>query len=264
MNRSQAVCSPAQTGPDRCVTLNVLETLESFMNRAHTLVIAAGLLVSGQVIVAQEAQELSRYRAYVLESSVATVATAIGPRIGSRAIEAGTVHERPAKIQELQWRAPYVSPGSASADPVREIAFTFVNDALYQVLVTYDRERTAGLTNDDIIQFVSVSYGTPVVKSTVTRTDLPAGVLDNAIVLAQWSDAASSLTLLRDMYSPDFQLVLISKALSARARSAIREAIRLDALEAPQRELEKRRQDVAEASAARDKARATNKAAFHP
>jgi hypothetical protein len=66
------------------------------------------------------------------------------------------------------------------------------------------------------------------------------------------------------MYSPDFQLVLISKALSARARSAIREAIRLDALEAPQRELEKRKQDVAEASATRDKTRATNKAAFRP
>jgi hypothetical protein len=234
------------------------------MNSAHTLVIAAGLLVSGHVIVAQEAQELSRYRAYVLESSVAAVATAIGPRIGSRAIEASTLHERPATIQELQWRAPYVSPGSASADPVRDIAFTFVNDALYQVRVTYDRERTAGLTNDDIIQSLSASYGTPVVKSSIARTDLPAGVFDDAIVLAQWSDAASSLTLLRDMYSPDFQLVLISKALSARARSAIREAIRLDALEAPQRELEKRRQDVAEASAARDKGRATNKAAFRP
>jgi hypothetical protein len=242
----------------------VLETLESLMNSVHTLVLAVGLIVSGQVIVAQEAQELARYRAYVLESTVATVATAIGPRIGSRATEASTLHERPAKIQELQWRAPYVSPGSASADPVRDIAFSFVNDALYQVLVNYDRERTAGLTNDDIIQSLSVSYGTPVVKSTIVRTDLPAGALDDAIVLAQWSDAASSLTLLRDMYSPDFQLILISKALSARARSAIREAIRLDALEAPQRELEKRQQEVADASATRDKTRATNKAAFRP
>ncbi len=234
------------------------------MNSAHTLVIAVGLIVSGQVIVAQEVQELSRYREYALESSVATVATAIGPRIGSRATEASTLHERPATIQELRWRAPYVSPGSASADPVRDIAFTFVNDALYQVLVTYDRERTTGLTNDDIIQSLSAAYGAPVLKSTIVRTELPSGVLDDAIVLAQWSDTAASLTLLRDMYSPDFQLVLSSKALSARARSAIREAIRLDALEAPQRELEKRKQDVAESTATRDKTRATNKAAFRP
>ncbi len=234
------------------------------MNNSYTLVIAVGLIVGGQVIGAQEAQELSRYRAYALESSVAAIATAIGPRVGSRATEASTLHERPAKIQELQWRAPYVSPGSASADPVRDIAFTFVDDALYQVLVTYDRERTTGLTNDDIIQSLSAAYGAPVLKSTIVRTELPSGMLDDAVVLAQWSDAATSLTLLRDTYSPDFQLILISKALNARARSAIREAIRLDALEAPQRELEKRKQDVAEASATRDKTRATNKAAFRP
>jgi len=227
------------------------------MNSAHALVISVSLVVSGPVV---QAQELSRYRAYVLESSVDTVATTIG----ARATEVSTLHERPAKIQELQWRAPYVTPGSESADPVRAVSFAFVNDALYQVLVTYDRERTAGLTNDDIVQSLSTSYGTPVLKSTIVRTELPSVVLDGAIVLAQWGDAAASLTLLRDMYSPDFQLVLISKALSAQARGAIREAIRLDALEAPQRELEKRKQDVADAAATRDKTRATNKAAFRP
>ena len=227
------------------------------INSAHALVISVSLVVSGHVV---EAQELSRYRAYALESSVDTVATTIG----TRPTEASTLHERPEKIQELQWRAPYESPGSASADPVRSLAFAFVNDALYQVLVTYDRERTAGLTNDDIIQSLSASYGTPALKSTIVRTELPSAVLDNAIVLAQWSNAATSLTLVRDVYSPDFQLILISKALSARARGAIREAIRLDALEAPQREIEKRKQDVAEASATRDKTRATNKAAFRP
>lgn len=227
------------------------------MNSARVLVISVSLVVSGQVA---QAQELSRYRAYVLESSVDTVVTTIG----ARATKASTLHERPAKIQELQWRAPYASPGSASADPVRDIAFTFMDDALYQVLVSYDRDRTAGLSDDDIIQSLSASYGTPTLKSTIVRTELPSAVLDDAIVLAQWSDAATSLTLLRDMYSPDFQLILISKALSARARSAIREAIRLDALEAPQREMEKHKQDVAEATATRDKTRATNKAAFRP
>jgi hypothetical protein len=184
--------------------------------------------------------------------------------IGARATEVSTLHTRPATIQELRWRLPYASRGNAPVDPVRAVAFTFVDDALYQVLVTYDRERTAGLTNDDIIQSLSASYGTPVLKSTIVRTELPSAVLDDAVALAQWSDAATSLTLLRGMYSPDFQLVLVSKALSARARAAIREAIRLDALEAPQREMEKRKQEIAEANAARDKTRVTNKAAFRP
>jgi hypothetical protein len=227
------------------------------MNSAHALVISVGLVVSGYLV---QAQELSRYRTYILESSVDTVITTIG----ARKTEVSTLHERPAKIQELQWRAPYESPGSASADPVRNVAFAFLNDALYQVLVTYDRERTAGLTNDDIIQSLSASYGTPVLKSTIVRTDLPSAVLEDATVLSQWSDGATSLTLLRDTYSPDFQLILISKALSARARGAIRESIRLDALEAPRREMEKRKQEVTDATATRDKTRATNKAAFRP
>ncbi|HVQ13518.1 MAG TPA: hypothetical protein VMS40_08005 [Vicinamibacterales bacterium] len=227
------------------------------MNSTQALVISVSLVVSSQVA---SAQELSRYRVYMLESSVDAVVTSIG----ARATAAQTLHERPAKIQELQWRAPYANPGSESVDPVRDIAFSFVNDALYQVLVTYDRDRTAGLTNDDLIESLSASYGPPVLKSAIVRTDLPSTALDDGTVLAQWSDAVASLTLVRDTYTPDFQLILVSRALSAKARSATREAVRLDALEAPQRELEQRKKDVAEASATRDKTRSENKAAFRP
>lgn len=53
-----------------------------------------------------------------------------------------------------------------------------------------------------------------------------------------------------------------SKPLSFRARNAIREAVRLDAAEAPGRELDQRKKEAAEASAAREKTRVTNKAAF--
>jgi hypothetical protein len=227
------------------------------MNRAHGLVVAVSLL-SGQTVFAQD---LSRYRDFVLESSVDTVAAVSGVR----ATEAQTLHERPAKIQELQWRAPYVNPATTtSADPVREVEFAFFNDALYQVVVTYNRDRTEGLTNDDIIQSLSASYGAPGLKSAIARTGLPAGALLENTVLAQWNTAASSVTLLRDTYSPEFQLVLSSKPLSERARGAIREAIRLDALDAPRLEEEQRKKEVADTDAARDKTRSTNKGAFRP
>ena len=62
-----------------------------------------------------------------------------------------------ATIQELEWCAPYVGSESTHADPVREIAFTFHNDALYQVIVNYDRDRTEGLTNRDFIGSISGS-----------------------------------------------------------------------------------------------------------
>ena len=226
------------------------------MKRAYGFLVAVSLL-SGPTVFAQD---LSRYRDFVLESSVDTVAAASGVR----ATEAQTLHERPAKIQELQWRAPYVNPASAAADPVHDVAFTFFNDALYQVVVTYNRDRTQGLTNDDIIQSLSASYGAPGLKSAITRTDLPAGALLENTVLAQWNTAVSSLTLLRDTYSPEFQLVLSSKALTAQAQSAIRESVRLDALDAPRLEAEQRKKEVEETDAARDKTRSTNKGAFRP
>ena len=83
-------------------------------------------------------------------------------------------------------------------------------------------------------------------------------------MLAQWDSPGSSLTLLRSAYPAEFQLVLMSKALSTRAQSAIREAGRLDVIEAPRRELEQRKKEIADADAARDKTRTTNKAAFRP
>jgi hypothetical protein len=226
------------------------------MNRAQGFVVAV-IFLSGQTVFAQD---LSRYRDYVLESSVDTVAASSG----LRATEAKTLHERPAKIQQLQWRAPYANPETTTADPVREVEFAFFNDALYQVVVTYNRDRTAGLTNNDIIESLSVSYGAPVPKSAIARTGLPAGAVLENTVLAQWNTAASSVTLLRDTYSPEFQLILSSTLLTARARTAIREAIRLDALDAPRREAEERKKEVAETDAAREKARLANKDAFRP
>lgn len=222
------------------------------LNLRRALVVAAvGFIFCGQPA---SAQDLSRYRAYALESSLDAVMTASGARLA----DAKSLYERPAKIQELAWRAPYVGPGEL-ADPVRDVAFTFYNDALYQVIVSYDSARTDGLTNGDIIESLSAAYGVPVRRS-ATRPSRPAAASSDAIVVAQWENASSSVTLLRGDYSPDFQLILISKALSARARSAIREAVRLDGIEAPRRELELHKKEAAD----RDKTRTTNKAAFRP
>jgi len=83
-------------------------------------------------------------------------------------------------------------------------------------------------------------------------------------VVAQWEDAASLVTLTRSTYPSGYQLVLISKTLDVRARAAIKEALRLDTQEAPQRELDQRKKAVADADLASQKARVLNKAAFRP
>jgi hypothetical protein len=94
---------------------------------------------------------------------------------------------------------------------------------------------------------------------------VPAAIAPvDTIVVARWEDAASALTLLRGRYAPQYQLVLLSKSLGMRAQGAIQEAIRLDRVEAPQREAAQHAQDALDGRAASDKARTENKAAFRP
>jgi hypothetical protein len=212
------------------------------------------LILSAQFVSAQDGL---RYRAYALNSSLDAVVAASG----SRAADIRVLHERPALIQQLEWRAPYAHSGTELADPVRTIVFSFCDNALYQVIVNYDLDRTDGLSNGDIIDSLTATYGDPVPAPARNR---PLDAPPDTVVLAQWDRAGASLTLLRRVYSAEFQLIVTAKALSTRARGAIREATRLDAADAPRREREQRKKEAAEATAARDQLRASNKAAFRP
>lgn len=227
------------------------------MYRTRSFVIVASLILSGQTAVAQDA---SRYRGYVLGSSLESVIAATN----GRTTAAKTLHERPAKIQEMTWRPPYVSRGSAQADPVREVAFTFYDDALYRVVVIYDRDRTEGLSDADIVESVSASYGTPLLASARSPAGPAPEASPEGTEIARWENTESSVTLMRRTYSSEFRLVLSSKALSARARAATEEAVRLDALDAPRREEQRRLKDASDARAALDKARTANKVGFRP
>ena len=160
------MCNAAQTPTRLGVTLEVrVIPQESSMHGTRVFLIAVAVIVSAHV---GSAQELSRYRVYTLESDLASVVAASGVRL----TDVKTLHERPARIQELEWRAPYVSSGSDNADPVRGIAFGFYNDALYQIVVTYDHGRTDGLTSSDVIK--SLSEGTANPSSVRGRAARPA------------------------------------------------------------------------------------------
>jgi hypothetical protein len=229
------------------------------MTSVRVMTVASVAFVLGaQAVVAGE---LSRYRGYALESSVASVVKISG----ARESDARTLHERPATIRELEWRAPYVPPNGEPADPVHDVVFSFYDDQLYQMVVTYDRDRMQGLTHDDVIESIGAIYGIPLLRyAPAAHTPVAADVLADTTVLAKWENAASLLTLTKDTYSSQYQLVLISKTLSTQARIAINEARRLDTEEAPQRRLDERKREVADALAASQKARVVNKPAFRP
>ena len=175
------------------------------------------------------------------------------------------IHQRPAVIQELEWRPQGSLPFSPQADAVSEVLFSFYNGELFRMVVNYDRHRTEGLTDEDMIEAISAKYGT------ATRPEAKIILFssfqvynDNEKVIARWEDPRYSLNLFRSSYQPTFGMLVFSKQLDGLARAAILEALRLDEQEAPQREIERQKKEEEQNRLQQDKARLVNKAAFRP
>ena len=227
--------------------------------------IAASVLGIVLAATALAAQDHDRYRDFRLGSAVATVSITTG--VVAPAVK--VVHQRPALIQELTWRPRYAvgRPSSVEKDAAEQIVFSFYNDQLFRLTVDYDRERTEGLTDTDMIEAISAVYG-PQVKPPVSRTrPTPPSAYDeeSGTPVARWGDADDSLTLYRSsMYARSFRLVMTAAPLAALARTAAARAAVLDEREAPQREAAREKQEAEDRRAAQDKARSTNKAIFRP
>jgi hypothetical protein len=229
------------------------------MISARTLIVAAsGLLCLSTTLAAQD---LSRYRDFVLGSSVASVAKASGVRPD----EIRVIHQRPAMIQEVRWRPrPRYAEVNAPVDAVREVVFSFYNDQLFLILVDYDRQGTEGLTDADLIDSMKASYGAPALRTTNFATGTRAAETDTDAVIARWTSEDASLTLLRGTYPTSVRLVMTQNRLQALAQTASADAIQQDAQEAPQREIDRQQRVVEAGRVALDKARTANKASFKP
>src|SRR5437773_1101962 len=111
-----------------------------------------GLVLSTPLI---HAQDLSRYRGFQFGMNLLAVAK----QADMKPSEARVIHQRPAVIQELEWRPPR-SVGLPQADPVKEVLFSFYNGELFRMVVNYDQHRTDGLTDEDMVEAISARYGT--------------------------------------------------------------------------------------------------------
>jgi hypothetical protein len=212
-------------------------------------------------------QDLSRYREFQLGTNLPAVAE----QIRLKPSEAKAIHERPAMIQEMEWHAPFTD-SSQRAESVGNILFRFYNGELYHIVVTYDRERTEGMTAEDLVEAVSAKYGTAtkpdaeiILSSTHLFNDGEKLIIDRSEkVIARWEDSQYSFNLFQYSTEATFGLVVYSKRLDDLARAAIVASVRLDKQEAPQREIENRKKKDAENRARREKARRSNKAPFRP
>lgn len=210
------------------------------------------------------AEDVNRYREFQLKSTVAAVSIATGVAVS----EIKVLHRRPAIIQELAWRPKYSarrsSPGQVEV--AEQIGFHFYDDQLFRLTVNYDRERTRGLTDSDMIDAISAIYG-PQVNLLVSRTPqgLPGDDEGRGKPIARWGDAQNSLILYRtSVYTTRYTLVMTAEPLAALARTARARAVALDVREAPQREAARQKKEAEDRRAVEETVRSTNKATFQP
>jgi len=197
--------------------------------------------------------DLSSYRGFQFGMSV----TAAVKHSGMDASEVTMLRERPARIEELAWTPGRFS--STGSDPVEQVLLSFYNGRLFRIVVDYDNQKTEGLSTQDMIEAISVRYGTA--THPTTETLLPSDSFSQGVtVVAQWKDVDYSLNLVQSPYGSKFGLIAFSKRLDGLAQAGIATGIGLDEQESPQR------QKAAEQNAQvqLDKTRLVNKPHFRP
>src|SRR5579864_5012787 len=180
------------------------------------------------------AADFSNYRGFQFGMNVSAAAK----QAGMNPSAAFVVHQRPAVIQQLDWRPRWpIQANEAQADPVEDGLLSFYNGELYRIVVTYDRYKVEGMTPEDTIEAISLTYG----AATRPKAEIEyhSNYGEVAQVIARWEDQEYSFNLVQTGNRSSFAGVLYSKRVDALAQAAIVEAVRLDTKEAPQREIEK-------------------------
>jgi hypothetical protein len=203
------------------------------------------------------------YRGFRPGASVTSVTDATG----LTAADVRTLHRRPQLIQSLEWRLPYVMGPAvpAGSDPVRRMVFSFYESQLYRIVIDYDRERTEGLTGGDVIEALAATYGLP----TVPDARLAAQA-DAAHPIAQWNAQGAELVLYQSpgfsgrATAAVFMLTMTEPRLAALSVAASADAVRLDASEAPEREVERLKTAADDEEAEAERSRTINKPSFRP
>lgn len=219
------------------------------------LLAAAGL--SLRLATASPADGLSKYRGFQFGADPSTIARQAGADLS----QVKVIHSRPALIQELEWR-PQGHGMSSQTESAKNVLFSFYANELFRIVVDYDRYETEGMTADDLVEAISVTYGI------ASKPAVPAKAAQNygdpEEIVAQWQDPQYRFELLRYSYGPTFKLVGVSKKLEGPAQAAILEAKRLDDQEAPQRDAARLASEAGATKAKLEKARLVNKPKFRP
>jgi hypothetical protein len=219
-----------------------------------SLILLAVVLFSTPVI---SGQDLSSYRKFSLGTSLAEITKQVGPYSHWTTV----IHQRPAVIQEMAFWSLNSSPSRVGVEPVSQVLFSFYNGELFRIAVTYDRDATEGLTDEDMVQAVSARYGAG--RRLYPEINFPTNDVfarSEEMIIARWEDSLNAVNLLRSSNMNSFRLAVFSKRLDAQAVAASAESVKLEKQEAPQREIDRQKKEVSDLDIARQK----NKTTFRP
>ena len=198
------------------------------------------------------ATDLSVYREFHLGSSPGDVAKLAGMESSA----ARLVSSRPERIEELDWKINRFESPAARPDSVSEIRFRFYNGRLFEMMVSYDRDHTGGLTDADMSEALSA----PGTKEMSFNSEYNSTVR----VIAQWHDRQNLVSLVGFSYGGGFGVIVSSNDSLALAQLAMVESDRLDRVEPPQRAQDLKAKHAAETATRDEQLRLLNKPGFRP
>jgi hypothetical protein len=224
------------------------------MNMIRKFVISLGLVLLATPVIS--GQDLSRYRNFVLGTSLATVSR----QVGQDERQATLLSQTPALIQEMTYWQADTSDNSGRMEPISHVRFDFYNGALYRIVVVYDQKAVEGLTEEDMVKAISARYGNGV--RLYPEIDFPSHDVYSSPekVIAQWDDSQNSVSFFHSTGAESFGLAVFSKRLNAQAEAAIVESAKLEKEQAPQKEIDRQKKEVADLDIARQK----NMKSFRP
>ena len=229
------------------------------ISRRAIAVCALGALFGSRLA----AQDPARYRTFELRTELASVLRLTG----MPSSDVKTIHRRPALLQELEWRPSRWVAGSmeASTDPVEQMIFSFYNDQLYRIVVDYRHDRTEGMTDADMVEAISATYGTTAKRTAGAPRVVSRVEVESGSPVARWGDAEHGMVLYRISSSAGaLRLIITDSPLDDLGRKAAIQAEHLDEQEAPRREMARQKKERDDNRAATEKARAANKGVFQP
>ncbi len=202
----------------------------------------------------------AHYRGVTLGDSLEAV---VG-RLKASSADIRAVQERPTPVRELTWRPAYRFGAGArvAPDSMAEMVLMFHHNRLARIVITYDRDRTRGMTDEDLRDALIGTYGAAMLvpRSNAASAAAPTG----PEAIGRWGDADTTVVLWREPFPDRVKLTITAIGPDLAMQTAIADGVRLEATEGPTRDLARRVVEAAAVQAQEENARRGNKAAFKP